>query len=86
MSNLSMFYEIAKQSGYKLLDALNDGNNHYQMIQIDEIIGKGIFVFRASDKKGNEIFNILNEFGETPKGLSVCWRNLSIIKKDIQDF
>jgi hypothetical protein len=78
--------QILTDKANALLEALNDGlktKDHY-LPQYTYQEGNFIMLI-ACNKEKDIMHNILDVDGNTPPGMSACWRNASQIKQDLKE-
>jgi hypothetical protein len=78
--------EVLTAKANHLIDMLNEGlkkKEQYETFAYTQV--NDLIILVVTNKEKNFLGNVLDSKGNTPKGFSVCWRNLSIVKQDIQE-
>jgi hypothetical protein len=71
----------------ELLTGLNEGKKQKDQYELNEDIEnvEGYYVISAKNKKGEEVFNLVDSEGKTPNGASANWRTSEIVSQDIRE-
>ena len=80
---LSLFEPISIERANELLDLLNDGRKKdlfhpLQTIKVDDNL-----ILVAHNKEHGHIFNVVDQDGKTPEGMSANWRTFLHVKQDL---
>lgn len=77
--------EILNTKANTLLDMLNEGRKiKYEPQYTTQ--EKDLIILIVANKEKDVLCNVLNIYGETPKGFSVNWRNYEHIKQEISQY
>lgn len=78
--------QILSDKANALIDALNEGLKPKEQYLPQYTFQEGNFVVLIASNKDKDILcNILDAYGNTPLGISACWRNKNHIKNDLQE-
>jgi len=78
--------EILTTKANHLIDMLNEGlkkKEEYKTFAYTQV--NNLIVLIVTNKEKDFLGNVLDTKGSTPEGFSACWRNLAIVKQDIQE-
>jgi hypothetical protein len=78
--------EVLTAKANHLIEMLNEGlkkKEQYKTFAYTQV--NDLIVLIVANKEKDFLGNVLDSEGNTPKGFSVCWRNLAIVKQDIQE-
>lgn len=77
--------EILNTKANHLLDMLNEDRKiKYEPQYTTQ--EKDLIILIVANKEKDILYNVLNIYGETPKGFSVNWRNAEHIKQEISQY
>lgn len=83
MTQLSLFENMWQDSANRLLDCLNDGRKGKEIYMASASLKyKKLIIIQAVNYE-SKVYNVLDEWGNQPKGKSVCWRSMSHVINEI---
>lgn len=78
--------KLISDKTFGLISALNDGLNPKESYLVEKIMQQGIYLVLMVKNKANDmLFNIIDNSGNQPKDISVCWRNAHHAYNDLKE-
>lgn len=82
---LPLFENLWQDKANKLLESLNEGRKGKEVFEAGEVVQVNDKIILTAFNKEKQVYNILDEFGNLPKGFTMDWRNYSHLIHDYKN-